>query len=165
MSCHSDGGQRWFDCARDPHLKIRQAQTLLPCENDQAKPDLFSRLARSTNCQRSLRTVRLSGALLDRGPGCYAQDVLELVALAEVTSYSNPRRFCANLLKISSIHHPVKPNLLPVVPHCKSRSAVEKGKPRFKSIALRKISNINQQSAPEPLRLTGDKLPGTAMAC
>src|ERR1017187_6960376 len=112
MSCHSDGGQRWFDCARDPHLKIRQAQALLPCENDQAKPDLFSRLARSTNCQRSLRTIRLSGALLDRGPSCYAQDVLELVALTEVTSYSNPRRFCANLLKLSSIHHPVKPNLL-----------------------------------------------------
>jgi hypothetical protein len=69
----------WLDGTRAIEQRV-----LLPCENDQAKPDLFSRLARSTNCQRSLRTFRLSGALLDRGPDCYAQDVLELVALARL---------------------------------------------------------------------------------
>ena len=33
--------------------------------------------------QRSVRALRLSGALLDRGPGCYAWVVPELVALGQ----------------------------------------------------------------------------------
>ena len=55
---------------------------LLPCENDQAKLDLFSRLACSTNLSKILEAVRLSGALWDRGPG-FRQGVLELVALTD----------------------------------------------------------------------------------
>jgi len=54
-------------------------QMLLPCENDQAKLDHFSRLACSTNLSKILSTFRLSGAVLDRGPG-FRQGVLELVA-------------------------------------------------------------------------------------
>ena len=40
------------------------------------------------NCQRSLRAFRLSGALLDRGPGCYAK------------VSSNSLRFTGNHIKV-----------------------------------------------------------------
>jgi hypothetical protein len=53
-----DGGQ---EVSTVPALE--SSRYFLPCENDQAKPDHISRLARSTNCQRSLRVVRLSGSL------------------------------------------------------------------------------------------------------
>jgi hypothetical protein len=49
-------------------------------------------------CQRSLRAVRLSGALLDRGPGCDARVVLELDALAE-SPFSVSGRFLRELSK------------------------------------------------------------------
>jgi len=52
--------------------KIGCLQMLLPCENDQAKLDHFSRLACSTNLSKILEAVRLSGAFLDRGPSCDA---------------------------------------------------------------------------------------------
>jgi len=52
----------------------------LPCENDQAKPDRFSRLARSTLLSKILTVHRLSGTVLDRGPSFVAGGVLELIA-------------------------------------------------------------------------------------
>ncbi len=88
-----------------PRLKRRH----LTYENNQAKPDFFSRLARSTICQRSLRTYRLGGALLDRGPDCVARIVLELVAPALTAFSDSLNRFCANLLNLSNFHLPVKP--------------------------------------------------------
>jgi hypothetical protein len=45
---------------------------LLPCENDQAKLDHFSRLACSTNLSKILESCPPERALLDRGPGCDA---------------------------------------------------------------------------------------------
>ena len=48
----SDGGQRILDCAR-----AITAQGTLPCENDQAKLDRFSRLARSTLLSKILENV------------------------------------------------------------------------------------------------------------
>ena len=44
---------------------------LLPCENDQAKLDRISRLARSTNLSKILESDPPERALLDRGPDCY----------------------------------------------------------------------------------------------
>ena len=53
--------------------------TFLPCENDQAKPDPFSRLARSTNLSKILASIRLSGLVGSR-PKLLRRGVLELVA-------------------------------------------------------------------------------------
>jgi hypothetical protein len=115
------------------------------------------------NCQRSLRVIRLSGTLLDRGLafrlGC------PRTCCAHRNAYfSTLRRFCANLLNISNLGFLVKsisvlrsrPRKL-VVGGCSSlrfrltrpgNSPVQK---------LRTAQNINQhpaQYAPEPLRLT-----------
>ena len=169
MSTFSDGGQRVSTCPRS------KAQAFLPCENDQAKPDLFSRLARSTNCQRSLRSFHLSGVLLDRGPDCYIQVVLELVALIECATYCTLRRFCANFLNLSNFHSPVKLNLfLYLRPFklivCGRSSQVTPDWPwngKFHSKASRcaKYQTSTGKNSPEPLRLTGNKSLGPAMAC
>jgi hypothetical protein len=55
------------------------AQILLPCENDQAKLDPFSRLACSTNLSKILASDRLSGLVGSR-PRVLRRGVLELVA-------------------------------------------------------------------------------------
>jgi len=52
------------------HPKMRGA---LPCENDQAKPDRISRLARSTNLSKILAADPPERGRLDRGPGGYAR--------------------------------------------------------------------------------------------
>jgi hypothetical protein len=72
----TDGGRMGSACADTLENVWR-----LTCENDQAKPDLFSRLACSTLLSKILATVRLSGVVLDRGPSFYTQVVPELVAL------------------------------------------------------------------------------------
>jgi hypothetical protein len=74
LSCHPDGGLEWFDCTRAGKRRV-----LLPCENDQAKPDPFSRLARSTNLSKILASIRLSGLVGSR-PKLLRRGVLELVA-------------------------------------------------------------------------------------
>jgi len=79
----------------------------LPCENDQAKLDHFSRLACSTNLSKILKSGPPKRCPLDRGPG-FRRGVLELVALAAITPKSNNRRFCANLLKLSEFQLHVK---------------------------------------------------------
>jgi hypothetical protein len=55
---------------------------LLPCENDQAKLDHFSRLACSTNLSKILKSGPPKRRPLDRGPGS-RRGVLELVALTD----------------------------------------------------------------------------------
>ena len=102
------------------------------------------------------------------------QVVLELVALAVSAFDRIPRRFCANFLNLPDFHLRVKldfcplggrsNSLLTVDPHWWIRLA-EKEKVLFRSIAQRKISKSDQQTAPEPLRLTGDKLLGRTNAC
>ena len=76
---------------------------LLPCENDQAKLDHFSRLACSTNLSK----------ILESGPPERRPFWIEAQACAKVSSnllrspisvYENSsRRFCANLLKLPEI--------------------------------------------------------------
>src|ERR1035438_3412482 len=67
-------------------------RVLLPCENDQAKPDPFSRLARSTNLSKILTAYRLSGPFGSR-PRLLHQGVLELVALTENCVLQHPSAF------------------------------------------------------------------------
>ena len=110
---------------------------LLPCENDQAKPDRFSRLARSTNLSKILESIRLSGPFQDRGPGCDAGVSSNLLRSPKVASYSLIRRFCANLLKLSKFQLQVKLNLIFLTGR--------KEEIPFQSFALRKISNNDQQ--------------------
>jgi len=124
----------------------------LPCENDRAKPDRISRLARSTNCQRSLRVVRLSGTL-----GIEAQiriwDVLELDAHRPILPLA--QRASAFL------REPFKP--------IKMQGAGQGSnwpEPLWiTGFALRKRSKSGQQKLPEPQGLAGDQLPGHAMDC
>jgi hypothetical protein len=63
-------------------------------------------------CQRSLPATRLSGAVLDRGPGL-RRGVLELVAHSDLCFESSYRCFCANLLNLSDFHLSVKLNSYP----------------------------------------------------
>ena len=132
MSCHPDGGRRWFDCARGQCPKTC-AQALLPCENDQAKPDRFSRLARSTNLSKIRVSYPPERSPFGSRPRVLRRGVLELVANAgECSVYSSHRRFCANLL-----------NLLIFGPHVKLKMLEERI--RFRSFAQRK--NLNERPA------------------
>ena len=99
MSPHSDGGQNRFDCAR---ASTREGRGTLPCENDQAKPDLFSRLACSTKLSKILESGPPERRPFGSRPGLLRQGVLELVALRQnLASYRSHRRFCANFLNLS----------------------------------------------------------------
>ena len=137
---------------------------LLPCENDQAKLDHFSRLACSTNLSK----------ILESGPPERRPFWIEAQACAKVSSnllrspisvYENSsRRFCANLLKLPDFDFHVNVVFLPgssFINNLKT-GTTQPMKPRF---ALRKISNSNQTNSPEPLGLAGDQLLGRAMAC
>jgi len=62
------------------------------------------------NCQRSLRMIRLSGILLDRGPVCYTRLSSNLLRLP-IRLTQHPRRFCANFLTLPNFHLPVNFNL------------------------------------------------------
>ena len=70
------------------------------------------------NCQRSVRAFRLSGALLDRGPDCYAKVSSNLMRMAKTALFSTLGRFCANFLKLSNfllyVNHLFSSHLYPV---------------------------------------------------
>jgi len=147
MSPHSDGGRigSTVPCAI-------AALGTLPCETDRAKPDRISRLARSTNCQRSLRVVRLSGTL-----GIEARTrvrfVLELDALRRLSPLElrTPAfwREPFNAIKMQGAGQGSNwPESLWIT-----------------GFALRKRSKSGQQKLPEPQGLAGDQLPGHAMDC
>ena len=86
---------------------------LLPCENDQAKLDHFSRLACSTNLSK----------ILESGPPERRPFGIEAQAFAKVSSNllrspkaayeSGFRRFCANLLKLPDFDLHVKVDFSP----------------------------------------------------
>ena len=121
------------------------------------------------NCQRSVRAFRLSGALLDRGPGCYAKVSSNLLRSPKTASDCDCRRFCANFLNLSNfllyvnqifalivyIHGPSK-----LVVGGRSSNALSSKRLACKSVrisnfAQRKISNSDQY-LPEPLGLARD---------
>src|SRR5208283_2683117 len=123
-----------------------------------------------------VRTFRLSGALLDRGPG-FRRSVLELVALANSAYNRSHRRFCANLLMISKFCLHVNLPLSSLFPHPRPPKPVVGGyssnanlvwpteEPPVRRIAQRKLSKSDQTKSPEPLGLAGVRLLGHAMAC
>jgi hypothetical protein len=75
-------------------------------------------------CQRSVSAVRLSDAVLDRGPGCDAGVSSNLLRRRDypmvISQESNEQRFCANLLNLSKLRLSVKqifsPDQLPSPP-------------------------------------------------
>jgi hypothetical protein len=84
----------------------KAAQALLPCENDQAKPDRISRLARSTNLSKILKSFPPKRCPWDRGSEFYLKVSSNLVRSANFCtrlflSGCIYRRFCANFSKVS----------------------------------------------------------------
>ena len=90
------------------------------------------------SCQRSFRTIRLSGAPLDRGL-LLRTGVLELDALLVFSLDCVRQHFCANLLKVSNFP-----------PSCQRESGVTP-LVRVPRNALRKISKNDQQKILVPL--------------
>ena len=97
-----DGGQHGLAVPQ-----ASQLQGTLPCENDQAKPDRFSRLARSTN----LSKIHY-GDSPERGRGSSDRICIRassnLFCAGNRRRYYLLRRFCANLLNISNFAVSVK---------------------------------------------------------
>jgi len=107
-------------------------------------------------CQRSLRVVRLSGTLLDRGPGCYAKVSSNLLRSLDFCTLQQSSAFLREPSKVIEVLSPVKAYF----------QARHEGD--FSVQKLRTAQNIKQRPAknlPEPLGLTGDQLLGLAMAC
>jgi len=147
------------------------------------------------NCQRSLRVIRLSGTLLDRGPAL--RPACPRTCCAPPIAFNRiHRRFCANLSNISNFRSPVKPihpsddsfspaprsrllhisvvSLLAVDPCSRIRSdwrGARPGKPAQKPRTAQNIKQPPRANRAEPLRLTGvspitqEVLLGLAMAC
>jgi hypothetical protein len=80
----------------------------LPCENDQAKPDRLSRLARSTLLSKILMADRLSGAAWIEARTVTSGLSSNLLRDANFTLYSGHGHFCANLLNLSKFRCYVK---------------------------------------------------------
>src|ERR1035438_821716 len=129
-------------------------RALLPCENDQAKPDPFSRLARSTNLSKILTAYRLSGPFGSR-PRLLHQGVLELVALTEncvLLHLSAFLREPSKLIELSSSCQAQSFSRLRPLKHDVGGSSQlrisisREGEAPFGRIAQRKISKSNQQN-------------------
>jgi hypothetical protein len=170
MSPQSDGGQI---SSTVPALSQRRASYLVRM----IKPNLITSHDWHVQpiCQRSLWAIRLSGALLDRGPSCYAGVSSNLLRTSISAFFRIRRCFCANLLNLSNFHLSVKlyyflrlrPHKL-VVGGCSSIAITSCRKRKFRSETSHCAQNLSkngQQSSLEPLGLTGDNLLGRAMAC
>jgi len=86
-----------IDRSRTHHLATEVQGTLLV---RMTKPNLIDshNWHVQPNCQRSVRAFRLSGALLDRGPGCYARVSSNLMRRPKLHS-SVPKPFLRELSK------------------------------------------------------------------
>ncbi len=87
------------------HLFLRTgcAQILLPCENDQAKLDPFSRLACSTNLSKILPAGPPERGRLDRGPSSAAGVSSNLFALLAVCTSAHWAVFTRTLQKYRTL--------------------------------------------------------------
>jgi hypothetical protein len=102
-----DGGRRGLTDICNAVPKNRVHADALTCENDQAKLDLFSRLACSTNLSkiRKRRPPERALGIEARAvtPGCP-----RTCCAAVITFASNKQRFDANFLRLSKSRYPVK---------------------------------------------------------
>jgi hypothetical protein len=114
-----------IDRSRTHHLATEVQGTLLV---RMTKPNLIysHNWHVQPNCQRSVRAFRLSGALLDRGPGCYAKVSSNLMRMAKTALFNAPDHFCANFLNLSNfllyVNHLFSSHLYPIEvirPHCR----------------------------------------------
>jgi hypothetical protein len=164
----------------------------LPCENDQAKLDHFSRLACSTNLSKILKVDPPKRGLWIEArtvtSGCPRTCCAWLSLLLLGTLGSGLGHFCANLLNLSNFHLSVKLNLFlrfgtiqPLAfrrsPHsvltANPRSAEDELSTLVRSLALAQNIKDRPASQPaknsraplEPLGLSGEILLGRAMAC
>jgi hypothetical protein len=133
---------------------------LLPCENDQAKLDHFSRLACSTNLSK----------ILESGPPERRPFWIEAQAFAKVSSNllrspisvykGSYRHFCANLLKLPHIDLQVNVNFLPgsLFVNRLIMGTTQPGNLRF---AQRKISKSDQRKITRADRARRRSSPGS----
>jgi hypothetical protein len=116
------------------------------------------------NCQRSLRDIHLSGALWDRGSALRLSCPRTRCA-CQCALNNTLWLFCGNLPNISEFVHPVKLNLFRLprpTQHAVGGNSslanldqLDWNQIQFKKLRSAKISNNDQQTSPEPLRLTG----------
>ena len=147
----------------------------LPCEIDQAKPDRISRLARSTNLSKILASIRLSGLVGSR-PRQLRRGVLELVEHNKLCNSMHTSPFLREPFKHIELQPPSqaqpllfargRSNTLWAV-HPRLRIRVDwmgawPGKLPFKSVAQRKISNNDRQTAPKAAKAHRSLLLGLA---
>ncbi len=177
MSSTSDGG-RTGSTVPAPSISTTGAQGTLLVR--MIKPNLIHshNWHVQPSCQRSVRAFRLSGALLDRGPSCYARVSSNLMRSARTALCSALDRFCANFLKLSNfllyVNHFFSSQLYPVEvtqPHLLAIASRRDEPQRLTSKPVR-ISIFraaqNFQTATSIARATkarGGFPPGLAMAC
>jgi hypothetical protein len=137
----------------------------LPCENDQAKLDHFSRLACSTNLSKILKVDPPKRGLWIEARTVTSGCPRTCCAWLSATHRSGLGRFCANLLNLSNFHLSVKLNLFlrfrttqPLAirrslhsgPYCEiqisRRWNLVFSDAFVRSLALRKISKIDQRN-------------------
>jgi hypothetical protein len=158
-------------CIRSSRLATVKRCTL-PCENDQAKPDLFSRLARSTLLSKILKS-----SPPERRPWIEAQTVSpelssNLLRWLSLRSNTPCNRFCANFLTLSNFLYRVNrlfsaspgPLQLVVDGHSPYREAPQTMTRKVPVPSSAHAQNIKERPAMlEPLRLATGFLPGLAM--
>ena len=114
----------------------------LPCENDQAKPDRFLTTGTFNQFVKDPKAIRLSGALLDRGPD-FRLGVPELVRFCRFCIDPQPAAFLRELFEVIELQ-----------PLCQGESLLTDSIPQ-PGIAQRKFSNIHQQKYARAARARG----------
>ena len=105
----TDGGRMGSACADTLENVWR-----LTCENDQAKPDLFSRLACSTLLSKILTTLRLSGAVWIEAQAFTLRLSPNLLRCIDLAFYRVCRCRLRDFIRISTFHLAVKLCLHPL---------------------------------------------------
>jgi len=125
--------------------------------------------------QRSVRALRLSGALLDRGPWLLRQECPRTCALGQTALFSALGRFCANFLNLSKFLLYVKllfsPFSVAVQPHREggfpaSKDRTGRAASPFDSASFAQAQIFQTAtSIARATRARGNWFPGLAMAC
>ena len=140
----------------------------LPCENDQAKPDRISRLARSTNLSKILEGGPPGRDPWDRGPDLHPGCPRTWCASPIFSASSAASGVFARTFQSYQNHGAgSRKDFLRTKINNFGSESIASGRSPGSTTCSRcaKFSMSGQQKMPEPLGLAGDQLPGHAMAC